>query len=1194
MRIADDTGEILLESAQQNILEPGTRVEAVGRPSVKDGSPMLNKARYFSLQQIADSRDSGDRTNKPIFTSGTDIYALDAKDKQEDLIFDAEFRVLFYDPYWKTLWAEDDKSRFYIQPGATPLRLRSGQKVHVRGLFSEPRGLRAQDSDITVLEEQQKTPPADITETISDHSAHNGRFVQVTGYVEKQTRVDQWHEGLQLLVNDRKVNTIILRDDETSFPQLEGAVITAQGLLSYTPPKTLQEETYALMVSSHELLHQLHWLRSDPRFSLPLTPLSDFADLKPNKTVRITGRVSGSVTGHYVDLRDDSGQVRVFSLQSEKLQVGETLEAVGLPETTGIVNTLRRAIFIRSSSTLQKIDPSLSNQSLKLVGQISSLSTSEATRRFPVALRVVVTWSAPSRRDFYGEDGSGGIQFLITSAGTTPPAPGDVVDIQGETDGSIAYPRVRLTSLRPLRSQNPPTPQIVSLDQARTGVGQNTTVEMRAVLRRAVPEGPFQRLEMVCNSGTFQALIPAAAELSRFIGAIVNVRGVSTLDATGLRSPELTLLMLLDNSITLVEEPANQLQSIASQNISSLVLNPPRSRNEKWVRTLGILTYHREGQYLYVQEGNETLRVFTTQPSSFRPGDTLDITGLPAWFGDQLVMREALVRKSKSGPEPKPLEPQRPYRPEHGLENALVTMEGSLVSQLEIEGKTVLTLQDQGRFFIGELWRKPTDFSLSLEEGMLLRLTGIYHINHGEDANSYTLNLELRSPSDLVVVNHPPWLTPERAITVVALLSAVSLLATAWIIQLRRIVDRQTQTIRRQMEKEAQLTSDLERATRLESLGMLAGGIAHDFNNMLTIIVGNLSLARMEMQAESNVASFLHEAERGAMRARNLTQQLLTFARGGNPVRKAEDLTRLLKEEIEDATSNGQLKVTYSLPDKLPAVFVDRSQISQVLHNLVANSIQASATRLLVSARAEEIPAGHASGLKGGRHLRISLLDDGPGVPAENLGKIFDPYFTTHKGRRGLGLSLVRSIVIKHEGYVTVSSEPGSGAEFILWLPVAPETQAPASSLATATQAQQPAATGTLPAATILLMDDEAPIRLMISALLRRLGHKVTMTADGGAAVREYKAAMDANRGFDLVILDLSVPNGMGGMEAMEQLRLMDPKVLAIVSSGYSNDPIMADHASFGFAAMVPKPYQVEELTRTVQQLLQQRAASRS
>ena len=776
------------------------------------------------------------------------------------------------------------------------------------------------------------------------------------------------------------------------------------------------------------------------------------------------------------------------------------------------------------------------------------------------------------------------------------PETGDVVEVVGESDGEGNYPRIRAAIVRRIRNQELPSPQPISLEQARTGISQNSIIEIRAILQRVHTEGAFLKLDFVCNSGNFQALIPAGEDLSRYVGAIVNIRGVCTLGTSGLRTPDVTVLLLSSAALSIIEQPANKLHSIPAQSIAALALNPPRPRAEKWMRTFGTLSHHREGSYLYVQEGNQTLRVFTSQPSTFTLGDHLDIIGLPAWYGDQLVIREALVQKNRSGEEVTPLLPPTPYQPSRDFENFLTTMEGVLVSSLDIDGKITLTLQDRGVFFNCELLHRPEKDSIHLAKGVTVRATGIYHITRSEEGNASAISLELRSPADIVVVRRPSWLSPERALGIVAILSIVSLIAGAWIIQLRKLVRKQTLTIRAQMEKEAQLTSDLERATRLESLGMLAGGIAHDFNNMLTIIVGNLSLARMDAPSDSPMISFLQEAERGAMRARNLTQQLLTFARGGNPIRKPENLGQLVKEEASDATGNDQLQLNYHFNEELHQAFVDRSQISQVVHSILANSIQANATQSFISLRNEQIHDGNVQGIKPGPYLRLSFRDDGPGIPPENLSKIFDPYFTTHKGQRGLGLSLVRSIVIKHDGYVSVASEPSSGAEILLWLPAAPKHSEAITHTSQTANTHSPTPLSTAPdrttntpqsGGTILLMDDEAPVRLMISALMRKMGYTITLTADGTAAIREYKSAMEAGRRFDLVILDLSVPNGMGGMEAMEQLRLLDPKVLAIVSSGYSNDPIMADHHSFGFAAMVPKPYQIEELTRTVENLLQ-------
>jgi signal transduction histidine kinase/ligand-binding sensor domain-containing protein/CheY-like chemotaxis protein len=394
---------------------------------------------------------------------------------------------------------------------------------------------------------------------------------------------------------------------------------------------------------------------------------------------------------------------------------------------------------------------------------------------------------------------------------------------------------------------------------------------------------------------------------------------------------------------------------------------------------------------------------------------------------------------------------------------------------------------------------------------------------------------------------------------------------------LRRLVVRQTEQIRHQMEKEAHLHAELERTARLESLGVLAGGIAHDFNNLLTVIIANVGLARMDQRVESAAGDVLSAAERGAKRAADLTQQLLTFAKGGDPVRRAVALPDVVREAADFARHGTQVRCDFEVPPGLPPANVDPAQISRVIHNLVLNATQAMPGGGVVQVRLGDVTlaAGEVATLRAGRYVKLTVTDTGCGIAPEHLSRIFEPYFTTKGKSSGLGLATVHSIVKKHDGHVAVTSTLGAGATFEVWLPAATEP-------ALATKPEQPKPAAGEPA-RVLFMDDEDVIRHAASMVLQRLGHETTTVNDGAEAIRAYQTALAEGRRYDVVILDLTVPGGMGGRLALEGLRQVDPEVRAIVSSGYSSDPVLANYRAYGFCAVVPKPYEIQDLARAIQ-----------
>jgi PAS domain S-box-containing protein len=384
----------------------------------------------------------------------------------------------------------------------------------------------------------------------------------------------------------------------------------------------------------------------------------------------------------------------------------------------------------------------------------------------------------------------------------------------------------------------------------------------------------------------------------------------------------------------------------------------------------------------------------------------------------------------------------------------------------------------------------------------------------------------------------------------------------------------------RDVTERQRLKSEIQRASKLESIGVLAGGIAHDFNNLLTAIMGNLTLACLDLEQGRNVKEYLDGAQAASLRARDLTQQLLTFSKGGDPVRSAIELPGIVKEVAQFALRGSRSKCEFALAGNLWAADADKGQIGQIVQNLVINAAQAMPAGGIVriGGNNETVAPGSAGPLAPGDYVHISVADSGMGIPPQVLANIFDPYFTTKKQGSGLGLATVYSIVKKHNGHVSVESEVGSGTTFHVRLPAT-------HARATGKMAGDPKPAVRF-SGRILLMDDEEAIRVMASQLLRRMGLEVELANDGAEAVEKFKAAHASGTDFAAVVMDLTVPGGMGGCEALAVMRELDPGVKAIVSSGYSSDDVMANHRTYGFRGMVAKPYALEDFSRTLREVL--------
>jgi two-component system cell cycle sensor histidine kinase/response regulator CckA len=382
----------------------------------------------------------------------------------------------------------------------------------------------------------------------------------------------------------------------------------------------------------------------------------------------------------------------------------------------------------------------------------------------------------------------------------------------------------------------------------------------------------------------------------------------------------------------------------------------------------------------------------------------------------------------------------------------------------------------------------------------------------------------------------------------------------------------------RDISERKNLEEEMARGDKLSSIGILAGGIAHDFNNLLTAIFGNITLAKMYANRDGEVYKWLEESEKAAERAKDLTYQLLTFSKGGAPVKKSILLQDLVKESANFVLRGSNVKYDSSFPEDLWHIEADEGQISQVLNNLFINSTHAMIGGGILQVCCRNLIVDQSDlPLAKGKYIQISVMDHGIGITKKNLSKIFDPYFTTKKKGSGLGLSTSYSIVRNHGGHITVESYPGIGTTFQIYLPANENgNMLPCAN-------EEPCAKGK---GRILVMDDEEAVRDVARGMLEVLGYSVALAKDGSEAIEYYKAAMASGAPFDSVLMDLTIPGGIGGIEAVKKILEFDSKAKAIVCSGYSNDTVMANYNNFGFCAVVPKPYSLKRLGSTISDVL--------
>ncbi len=381
----------------------------------------------------------------------------------------------------------------------------------------------------------------------------------------------------------------------------------------------------------------------------------------------------------------------------------------------------------------------------------------------------------------------------------------------------------------------------------------------------------------------------------------------------------------------------------------------------------------------------------------------------------------------------------------------------------------------------------------------------------------------------------------------------------------------------RDVTEKIKIEKELLKAKKLESVGILAGGIAHDFNNILVAILGNINLATFLVNPEDEIHLLLTEAEKATLRAKNLTLQLLTFSKGGEPIKELSSISEIIKDSSSFVLRGSNVKCNYHIPKDLWHVEIDKGQMSQVIQNIIYNAKHAMPDGGVIDIKCENMVKKEHQyiPLTDEEIIKISITDNGIGISENVLDKIFDPYFSTKQHGSGLGLAITHSIIMRHGGHVSVESKLDNGTTFSIYLAASSKNKQPVARKEVELIKEEGKG-------KILVMDDEEIVRTTTQKMLSMLGFEVALAKDGEEAINTYKQRMHTASSIDVIILDLTIPGGMGGIETIEKLLQIDPQVRVIVSSGYTEDPVMANYKKYGFSSMINKPFDMKELNEVI------------
>ncbi|MEO6002869.1 MAG: ATP-binding protein [Opitutus sp.] len=1117
----------------------------------------------------------------PTLTDPGQIWALPQASKAIAQPIRMEGRISYFDARWRMLWFEQNGLGSYIMLGARPPDLHIGQRVLLEGEIVPDKGLSADLVTVKVLRDYEPVSAPSTAGRIYDLSAFQTRVVTAEGFVDSQQYIDADHVRLNLIIDDRAVIGWIKPDNTAAIPQWERQIVRVEALYSARFNPTHTETTVELWIGPEKNLQVISTIAADARFTRALTPVAQLYDLPLGTEVCVRGRVEAHEGGSHLMVRDATGQVMVHSIQQQRISLGTLVEAIGEVAIEGSRWVLKSGLYRRSDDANGgPAAPAAASSAVQRVSDLRLLSLDEASRKRLVKVAGVVTWALPDTDFFFVQDVSGGIRVKYDPAKVETPQLGKYLEIAGTTFNGGLAPAIDLVTLQDLGSLSPPAPKPITFDQAITGREDGQWVEMRGFVQRVDSDGDVRSIHVTTPAGEFIGVLNSPVNFMANPGSLIRMSGVC--EATANPEGQLTGVMLrvpFLHSITTEEDAPSDQYDLPLRPVKALTqLGSVREMTR--VRLAGTILHAIAGQSLYLEDEGAGVKLLTRQTTPVEPGDKVEAVGILGRDGARIVLREVQFRKMGSGIPPTAVDLGDDPRLRPDLDARLVKVRGTLIDVSHEREATRFTLQSGNELFEATLDRVPgaPDVAVALDSG--LELTGIYELKFNDSRQIRSFALRLRSPADVAVYRTPRTWSVRRTLIVCGILGGCLLLGLGWITALRRQVRRQTEQLREQLERQTRLEIEVQRAARLESLGVLAGGIAHDFNNLLTIILGHLGLAMMDEKLPDSTVLALNEIEKGAVRARSLTQQLLTFAKGGEPVRATVALQEIVRETTDAALHGTKVQCEYRFGPELWAANVDKDQTIQAVRNVVLNAVQAMPNGGTLVVRLDN-DGNDRVPLRTGRFVRLSISDSGDGISEEILPRIFDPYFSTRKSSSGLGLATVYSIVTKHGGRVEAASTPGKGTTLTLWLPAAESPKKPA-----------PVAPATAPilklgkSARVLLMDDEPSLRDMGASLLRRMGLDPVVVADGGAAVSEFSIAQHRGIPFELVILDLTIPGGMGGREAMELIRKLDLDVPAIVSSGYSSDPVLSNFGVYGFQAMVPKPYDVTELAQVINRLL--------
>jgi len=748
--------------------------------------------------------------NQPALTALDEVWTLDAVDKSKTFTINLEASVEYYDPYWKLLWVRvGDDAVSYIPVAGKPLSIRSGQRVKFTGVEIPADGLSGDKVTSTVLIEKEKSPAFIPVDDPRKLAGLNAKRMSFRAFVNRVREVDPHHLELLVATPQQSVIANVFLEDSDPIPNFDKMFVELDGVVVVTANSAGNTTQIAMWMASLKSVRASGTLRSEKTFQNPLVPIESLREIPADKLVRVAGTVHAHVPGEPLVLRDESGQVYVETAQQTAVREGETVEAVGYPVLRGTSWTLERAWY--RSSAANSANAAVDNQEglprLRLADQVVSLSPEEASKHYAVSITGAVTWSNPASKFFFVSDSSGSVRVNCDAKGAPVPPMQEFVKLTGTSIAGSYSTEVSAETIQRVGPAGLPDPAAVSLEQAMTGVQENSWVSLEGFIRAIKQDGPWAEMNVLTSGGEFVAVVPWDPAVAQLTSDVVKLTGVCT--AIPDEQRQLTGIKLWVPSVSQIvvqEETSETPFGIPRRTIASLRRFSTVKQLNRHVHVAGTVIHASLARDLSIQDGSSTLRIYEQKEGRFELGDVIEAVGFPVREGASVILREAVVRKIASGVEPVAAAVNQAVPVEPELDGRLVMASGRLLESFAHEGGLRVSLGAKDMAFECILESVPPDFSLEgWQPGAELKVTGVYMVQLDESHQPHRFQIRMRTVRDVQVLHPASWWSVQHALLVVAAISVALFAGLLWVVVLRRRVRVQMEQLRAQWETETQL-----------------------------------------------------------------------------------------------------------------------------------------------------------------------------------------------------------------------------------------------------------------------------------------------------------------------------------------------------------------------------------------------------